>query len=280
MGVVLLILKILGIMILCLLLLILIVLIAPIKYNIIGNKYNKFDFDAKITWIFSIISVQYVMRDDYDDLIIKVPFIGKKLNDQEYGKENPVSVADVPAEIHNIENVETTKKDKPLSEKQAESFDKEFDIFKESKITHFFKDVIYKINEFIQRIKILVGEIIKYKNIAMDFDREFGIKRTVAVTFKLIINMLRTIKPKIFNVSGIIGFDDPANTGIILGAIAAVNPYVPGDINIEGDFNNKIISGNLILKGRTNLLFILIPVIKYIFAEPIWSVIKKYWRDK
>ncbi len=281
-GIILLILKIIGIILLSILalimLIIMLLLFLPMKYYFIGNKNDNFEIDTKFTWLFSIISVQYILRDGTDDFNLRIPFLNKLLADDELDKEKSIKNkkikksdkkspkksdednfhTDAPASVHHITNAEA-------SEEKGNNTKNKHKILK-------------KFKSFIQRIRKLIPEIIEYKDMAKDFDKEFGIKNVFKITWKYFVKILKALRLKKFVVNGKIGFDNPADTGVAIGAIAMIRPYIPININIDGDFNNKIFTGDILLKGRTNLLFILIPVIKYILTEPIWAIIKKYWR--
>lgn len=282
MSIVLLILKIIGIVILCILalvlLLLLILLFAPVKYSLEGSKYDKFEINAKFTWLFSIISVKYILKDQKEDIKIRLPFIynydsNKKPDDKkdkkpkyresEYKENNEPYINENKGlpEIHHIENTDYEYDESPHSKKES-----------------IFTKIKNKLINILKSILKIVNVIKSIKNNIDEFNREFGIKRV----FKILINFLKelivAIKPKIFKANGSFGLDDPANTGMLLGGISIIKPFVPGDINISGDFENTGFWGELYIKGSTNLLFILIPTIKFIFTEPIMDIIKKYWR--
>lgn len=281
-GIILLILKIIGIILLSIfaliLLIILLLLFLPMKYYFIANKKDNFEIDTKFTWLFSIISVQYILRNGIDDFKVRIPFLNKLMADDEAEEINnnkrkksdtkPLKdglQTDTPASVHHISN--------------AEGYEKiEYKTKKEIKILKKLNSVKEKLKSFIQRIKELIVEIIKYKDMAKQFDREFGIKKVFKISLIYLIKLLKALRLKKFVINGKIGFDNPADTGVVIGAIAMIRPYVPANINIDGDFNNKVFTGDIILKGRTNLLFVLIPVVKYILTEPVWAIIKKYWR--
>lgn len=281
MAVIFLILKIIGIVLVAILGLVLftllIVLIVPFKYKIYGSKEDNFEIDAKFTWLFSIFSVQYILKDNEDDLKIRIPFFNSKENKTEKKKDETFSSSvrkeNAAAEVHILENknedVPQENSDNNISKNVSEN------ITKDKKI---FSAFLKKLKTVINRLKEIIKEIIKYKNIAYEFDMEFGIKRVAAITFKLVKNMLIAFKPGKFEINAVFGLDDPADTGVLLGVISMATAYLPGDYYIDADFENTVLKGNLIFKGRTILLLILIPIIKFILTKPILDIIKKYRR--
>ncbi len=279
-AVILLILKIVGIVLLMLLaivfIIVFILLLTPFKYKFYMINYDKLEIDTKFTWLFSIISVQYKLKDGQDNLIIKIPFINdnkktKKSVNTKKEKTKPQNKK--PAtEIHTIisakDTEQKTQQHKTVEHKNTCN----------NKVEDRLNNIKLKIKDIFKIIKNVILEIIKYKNIAKEFDMEFGIKRCIGISFVLVKDILHALKPKTLEVNGTIGFEDPADTGMALGAISMCTFYLPGKYYIDGDFEKSTVKGDIKLKGGTNLLLILIPVIKFILTKPVLAVIKKYRR--
>lgn len=285
-GIILLILKIIGIILLSIIALILFIvlllLLLPMKYYFIGSKKDNFEIDTKFTWLFSIISVQYILKDGSDDLKVRIPFLNKIMAEDEpkeknnkKAKSSKKSMVSTPSDndlqtdmslsVHNVSNIDNENENEAGKSNKNKFIDKQYLIRK-------------KLKDFFENIRELLGKAKKYKPEAKAFDKEFNIKKVLKISWKFFVKLLKALRLKKFEVNGKIGFDSPADTGIALGAASMIIPFLPGNINIEGDFNNRIFTGNVFIKGRTNLLFILIPVIKYILTKPILAIIKKYWR--
>lgn len=304
-GIILTILKFFGIALLVILglvlLILLVLLFAPFKYSFTGAKDNKFEVDTKITWLFSIISVQYILKDGIDDVIVKIPFYSmyskennKKQKHKWFGKKNKSdnahnnSSGQVAAEsnISAINIVQNKYDDNENGEEKYNLVEKTFNKNNEeffdkmwyNKFKEFIISIKDKFKSFISVLKEIAVNVIKYKNIANEFDMEFGIKRTITPTFIAIKRLLKSLKPNKFEVNGVIGLEDPADTGILMGILGTITPYLPGNFYVYGDFEKSVIKGDVYIKGRTNLLLILIPVLRYIFKKPILDIIKKYWR--
>lgn len=283
MAIVLLILKIIGIALLSLLgvilLVLLILLFAPLRYKVLLNKDEKLKIDAKITWLFSIISVQYKLVDDEDDLRIRIPFFGKDKNEkpQKQKPKKHKTPAEVNVITNNAEDSAENEKIESVSFNEPNHTDDESNHTKNKKIS--LSKLKEKVSNFFSKAKDIISNIIKYKNLAQEFDLEFGIKRTLSITLKYTKKLLHYIRPKPFEVNATIGLDDPADTGMLIGACCIATEYLPGNIYVEGDFQNSVFKCDVNIKGRSNLLLICIPILQFLFTEPILDIIKKYRRD-
>lgn len=71
---------------------------------------------------------------------------------------------------------------------------------------------------------------------------------------KELIWMKRLLKPNIFRVRLNYGFEDPCLTGQVLGLLGMVYPFVGDNMEIEPDFEQKVLQGNIHIKGRIRMI--------------------------
>ena len=71
---------------------------------------------------------------------------------------------------------------------------------------------------------------------------------------KELIWMKRLLKPKIFRVRLNYGFEDPCLTGQVLGLLGMVCPFVGDNMEIEPDFEQKVLQGDIHIKGRIRMI--------------------------
>lgn len=71
---------------------------------------------------------------------------------------------------------------------------------------------------------------------------------------KELIWMKRLLKPKIFRVRLNYGFEDPCLTGHVLGLLGMVYPFVGDNMEIEPDFEQKVLQGDIHIKGRIRMI--------------------------
>ena len=77
------------------------------------------------------------------------------------------------------------------------------------------------------------------------------------------------IRPRKLDANLKLGMDDPASTGEITGIIYSFYPVYTKHLHLEPDFDNKILEGDLKLKGHVQLIFILIAAVRIFFDRDI-----------
>ena len=73
----------------------------------------------------------------------------------------------------------------------------------------------------------------------------------------------------------IFGTGDPATTGQIIGAIAAVYGFFPEKLQVIPDFEEKRYEGNIRAKGKLRLIHLIIIAVKLIADRNFRYVVKK-----
>ena len=79
---------------------------------------------------------------------------------------------------------------------------------------------------------------------------------------KELIWIKRLLKPKIFQVRLNYGFEDPCLTGQILGLLGMAYPFVGDNMEIEPDFEQKVLKGNIHIKGRIRMIHLAVFAVK------------------
>jgi len=88
---------------------------------------------------------------------------------------------------------------------------------------------------------------------------------------------MRIIKPKKFNISGVIGLADPASTGFFLGMYEAVAGVlgIRRSIRLSGDFESESVTArlNIIIEGRVSFARLSIPFVWLALQKPVRRLI-------
>lgn len=229
------------------------------RYEAKGSKDDNTSIKAEFKWLFGIVRGSYEAENAAVKYRVYVPF--GICNIKYNSEENNININ---AEEKNICN------DDEIVNKNVANIEKNSKIY----------NIVKKIKSFFIKIKEIVLNIRNKIKFVQNFNDRYGIRSLINATIKLVIKLIKNLGFKRFEVNGIIGFDEPSQTGEALGAIAVVETFLPLSINVAGNFDEKELSGDFNIKGRTNLWFILFPIVKYIFTKPVWPVVKDYWKGE
>lgn len=140
-----------------------------------------------------------------------------------------------------------------------------------------------KIKQIIEKVKCTFRDICdRIKNIKSEYDFYKGLwdkpqgKAAVKHTLSEVWYLLKKIKPKQIEGDVVLGTGDPASTGQMIGAIAAVYGFFPEKLNITPDFEEKKYEGNLHVKGKLRLIHVVVIAIRLIADKNVRYVIKKF----
>lgn len=263
MWVVLLVLKIIAYVLLFLLSLALLILViiafTPIRYHIKSDNVDKCYVSFNIFIWFKMFGLSYFYKNGIDES--KIHLFWRKFDFEEIFKSDDEEEEVTPKPTKKNKSNEAIKEKTDgnnKSGKSSKSSTKDENIkakkssFKRKKIGNTINIVKEKIDDF----KL------------MENKRE--ILNHTLIFFK---DFIKVLKNKIFNVYIKFGFDEPDMTGMTLGFGCILNSMLPIKVNLEPDFDGECFSYKCEIKGRTSVLFIIIPIAKYILKKPIWNLI-------
>jgi len=292
------ILKIIGIVLLCILAflitVVLVVLFVPIRYKIVAdsdiNDENKdYHVTAKFSWLLWLVRGRYSYPSK-EGLVVKVgPFTvydakkkektsqknttnKKKKNKQETDLQNNSSMNNNDLENRVIE--EDIKEDTSTLKESIAIENTKRKSFKE-KIVYTWQKICDKINKVFKKIKYILANIKKYVGIVQtgEFKEAFELcKGSLARLFGM-------IKPRKLKVVGKVGMKSPDQTGYVCAVIGVISPFFKKQIHIIPDFENFVVKGNVLVKGRIYIFVILIIGIKVFFDKNIRKVIDMFKQE-
>jgi len=104
------------------------------------------------------------------------------------------------------------------------------------------------------------------------------LKTIIGLCFQCLQKFAKALKPKRLNISGIIGFDDPAATGWFMGAYEAAAGMINlrQKIRLIGSYHEKALLLDIEAKGRTRVFSLLWPFIWLYLKKPIRVVLHKH----
>lgn len=288
-----LILKIIGIILLVILgiliLLLCAVLFIPVRYQVKavseGNKEHM-RAEAKVSWFLHLVSA--FAGFDGKQLRWKVRIVWKTLSQETLNKSEEIS-----GEIEG--NPDGIQVEEAIEETTDESVDESGD---ESK-----KDVVDEVQiekEASEERTSVDGKKKWYEKIKYTFQSIcdkikmcFETKEKI-VTFlenevhqqaflkikKEIFWLLKHLRPKEVKGKVRFGFDDPCRTGQVLAGLSVLYPFYGENVEIEPDFENEILTGNLFIKGYIRGITLITPIWKLVWNKHVRATYKaiKNWK--
>lgn len=137
------------------------------------------------------------------------------------------------------------------------------------------KNIKYTIRQICDKIKHIVRNIRYYLDVIQSetFQRAFLLCR------KQVLSLLKSVLPKKITGKLLIGTGDPASTGQVLAIYGMLYPLIGDNIVITPDFEQQIIEGELLIKGRITAGKLLKVAFVVFFNKDIRRVIKLLKRE-
>lgn len=130
------------------------------------------------------------------------------------------------------------------------------------------ENFINKVKEFLENIEYYIDAINDEKN---------------QEAFKLCLNelnrVLKNIKPQ--KAKGFVryGTDDPYSNGKAASVFSILNPFLGENVRLISDFEEEVMEGNLLLKGRVTIFVLLVAGCKVYFNKDVKRMIKIFKRE-
>ncbi len=126
----------------------------------------------------------------------------------------------------------------------------------------------------IKKIRLTINSVCDKINYWKNFLQEKSTKEAIALLKRQLIKLLKHIMPKKLKGNVIYGFEDPCKTGQVLAGISAFYPIYYKHVNICPDFTQNILLGNVELKGRIYVCFLVKTALRVLFDKNIQRILK------
>lgn len=307
------ILKILGIILLVLLgiilMLLLLILFVPVRYWITVHRKTDEEVpvvvDLKVTWLLHILNVAFsypaaaylrvrvfcftVFRSDKaskdkseaDPVSAEKEVISesKEKQAEEQTKEQTKEQVEEREEAETEKQPEEQKNGQNEAEKDREDAAYEerspkiFEFFK--KLWSAIKNIKYTILRICDKIKHIVKNIRYYIKII----QSDTFKRAWKVCSGQVLLLLKAFAPKKLRGTLLIGTGDPASTAQVLAVYGMLYPLIGNHIDITPDFEQAIIEGDLLARGRITVFRLLKTAWIVFFNRDLRRLIKLFKRE-
>lgn len=143
-----------------------------------------------------------------------------------------------------------------------------------AKIKGFFENIQYTIQNICDKIRSVSDTIEYYREVIAGetFQRSFALCKGELLT------IARSLKPKRFEATLVVGTDDPALTGEILAVCGMLYPILGPKVNVAGDFEKKRLEGRVFVKGKLRLFTFIRAAVRIYFNKEIrklYGLLKK-----
>lgn len=138
------------------------------------------------------------------------------------------------------------------------------------KIKGFFENIQYTIKRFCDKIRSISDTIEYYREVV---EGEV-FKRSFALCKGELLSIAKSLRPRKFEVSLIVGMDDPASTGEILAVCGMLYPIIGGHVDVRGDFENKRLEGQVLIVGKLRMFTFLRTAVRVYFNRDIRKLYK------
>ena len=302
--IILLILKIIGIILAVILgimiVLLGIVLFVPFRYEITAKCDGTIDtlrVKAKATWLLQLLRADVLVKGNKLKWQVRAAWI-KKVGAMALGgrKEEKADEAEEKESQKESEKVEETivkdevvKETTEINEEKRESSSEEVkdNRLEEDQKEHNKereshseadeaasqeseeKSTGSKIKEKYETIKAKIEDLLQKKDKIVDLLTEESHIRAFQKIKKELFILLRRLKPKKINIKLRFGFADPSVTGKVLGGISMIYPFLGDTTEIIPDFENKILKGNVYIKGRIRICHFAALAVKLLLSKDI-----------
>lgn len=307
------ILKIIGILLALILLILLLVVLAllfvPFRYRIDAEKTGSLDeAEAKVSISWFLGAAAFYAAYQKKEFVahlrilwIKKPLTGEKeedaveeeeysLEDDGYEKESSIKQQQTEKDIRKEESEEPqTERQKVIREKIREADEAESVPTKKKK--SIFGRILKRLQRWMDAVKRLPE---KLKNLRRSFQKKWKKLRAwiaflrselTAEAIKILkghlFYLLRHIKPRVIKGWLHFGMEDPADTGQITGVLYLLLPVSCSQVDLQPDFTQKVLEGNLHIKGHIRMVHLGKVAIQILLDRKLklcWKRIKKLRR--
>ena len=274
-------LKIIGILLAVILgiilLVVLVVLFAALRYEVTAtadNDIKSLNADISFSWLFRLISGYVKYQEEKVDWQVRIAW--KKLNVPKEDNAHPVNadVEEIAKDV--IENSEDTAKEittevvNEVKEEVSQNRTETVNTVKKAK-----KKTKKKIGCSFQKISDKIKEITDLKDKIVAFLTAETHKKAFQKLLKELLRLLKKLKPKKLKANVEYGFEDPYKTGSILAYLSMLYPFYGDNINIVPRFTEKVIKGDIFIKGRIRISYMANMGIRLILDKHIRLTIKE-----
>lgn len=143
------------------------------------------------------------------------------------------------------------------------------------KLLEAIKNIEYTIQELCGKIKSTMENIRYYANLLQGETFRSAFRNAKGQLFRI----LKMVRPRKYRANLLIGLDDPAGTGQIMAVYGMLYPLIGQHVFIQADFEEKIVEGDLYIKGKITVIVFLIAALKLYMDKNVRKLLKMLKRE-
>lgn len=271
------ILKIIGIVLLVILgimlFLLAVLLFVPVRYSVKGTVDNNITAEGKISWLCSIFRYDFTFQEQ--ELNGEVRVFGFRPKKKERVSEEELEEEAVPEVKDGVEEVVSHKgkQNRKSSDKNSRPSRKNIFMRMWDKIKSFLKNIKKFFMSIRKKLTGFKEFVVKVKEIVADTKNQYAVRRL----WEELLYLLKHFGFRKIHTELTFALADPALTGQVLGVLCMMPFLYQYDFHIFPDFESEsfYIRGSYDVKGRIQLIFLLVTAIRLLADKDIRSFLKK-----
>ena len=294
------ILKIIGIVLLVilgiLLFLLAVLLFVPVRYSVKGTVDNNITAEGKISWLCSILRYDFTFQEQELNGEVRIfgyhPKKKEKVSEEELEEVVVPEVEDGVEEVvsdlvsttveeddsvkNSIEPEQNQKVDSDTGKQNVKSSQpsrKNIFVWMWGKIKSFMKKMKHFFIGIQKKLTSFKDFVTKLKEIVADTKNQYAVRRL----WEELLYLLKHFGFRKIHTELTFALADPAFTGQVLGVLCMIPFLYQFDFHIFPDFESEsyYIRGSYDVKGRIQLIFLLVTAIRLLADKDIRSFLKK-----
>jgi hypothetical protein len=251
--------------------LLMIVLFVPVTYRVDASRQEQTDIKATAGWLFQLLSIRYQLYIGSDSkveqkLLLRIlgipvhdflkPREKKKKPRRKTGKNKQKKRSDLQPTVTSEKTQKQTESNgapqEPSKPEPLEAESKPSQIRPEPTK----RDPLYAIRHFCDKIKNIwtaLKKLWKKKNDFLEFWNQEEHQKARSAIWKELRYLWKKSRPRRLEGQLHFGFEDPASTGMCMGALSMLYAWYPKKFLLKPDFEQKILEGKLLIKGRIQI---------------------------
>jgi len=271
------ILKIIGIVLLVILgimlFLLAVLLFVPVRYSVKGTVDNNITAEGKISWLCSILRYDFTFQEQ--ELNGEVRIFGFRPKKKERVSEEELEEEAVPEVKDGVEEVVSHKgkQNRKSSDKNSRPSRKNIFMRMWDKIKSFLKNIKKFFMSIRKKLTGFKEFVVKVKEIVADTKNQYAVRRL----WEELLYLLKHFGFRKIHTELTFALADPALTGQVLGILCMMPFLYQYDFHIFPDFESEsyYIRGSYDVKGRIQLIFLLITFIRIVADKDLRCFLKK-----